>query len=115
MLGVREQEASQLLGISADVHYALVYLALFAIPLFGRLKCPAWLKPIALAGLASSAIALFIGVYPVVEVVTRIGYAAKISMVVLLANATGVLIYRFANSPPPDQNSGSASQRREVP
>jgi amino acid transporter len=94
MLGVHEQEAGQLLGMSADVHYGLVYLALFAIPLFGRMKGPAWLRPIACAGLVSSAVSLFIGVYPVVEVVSRVAYAAKILTVVLLANATGILIYR---------------------
>jgi amino acid transporter len=105
MLGVREQEAGQLLGISAAVHYALVYCALFAIPLFGRMKGPAWLRPIAAAGLASSAISLFIAVYPVVEVVSRVAYAAKISVIVLLANVTGVLIYRAGKGKRQDRPS----------
>jgi hypothetical protein len=47
MLGVREQESSQLLAIGSSVHYAIVYIALFAIPLFGRTAAPPWLKPIA--------------------------------------------------------------------
>jgi amino acid transporter len=94
MLGVHEQEAAQVLAVSAGVHYALVYVALFAIPLLGRMQGPAWLRPIAWAGLAASAVSLFIAVYPVVDVVSRFAYAAKISAVVLLANATGVLIYR---------------------
>ena len=49
-------------------------------------------------------------VYPVVYVVSRIGYATRITTFVLLANATGVLIYRLA-SRRPDRNSESASAR----
>ena len=36
LLGVREQEASQLLTMASIVHYAIAYVALFALPLFGR-------------------------------------------------------------------------------
>ncbi len=35
MLGVREQEALQLLNNSSNVHYGIAYAALFTIPLFG--------------------------------------------------------------------------------
>ena len=44
MLGVKEQEASQLLVAASIVHYAIAYVALFALPLFGsaalRRHCP---------------------------------------------------------------------------
>ena len=36
LLGVQEQEASQLLSLASIVHYAIAYVALFALPLFGN-------------------------------------------------------------------------------
>ncbi len=57
-------------------------------------RCPAWLKVVALAGMGASAVALLIAVYPVVDVVSRASYAAKISGVVVLTNIAGVALYR---------------------
>jgi amino acid transporter len=96
MLGVREQEANQLLSNASVVHYALVYIALFALPLVGtlRLGVPAWLKAAAAAGLFASLVSLSIAVYPIVDVVSKEAYAFKIVSVVLLTNAAGILIYR---------------------
>jgi amino acid transporter len=98
MLGVREQEASQLLLNASTVHYAIAYVALFALPVFGSRKLrsalPGWLKAVALAGMAASAVALLISVYPIVDVVSRVSYAAKISGVVVLTNIAGVALYR---------------------
>jgi amino acid transporter len=96
MLGVREQEASQLLSNASTVHYALAYIALFALPLVGtlRLQAPRWLKAAAAAGLFASLVSLFIAVYPIVDVVSKTVYATKIASVVLLTNAAGVLIFR---------------------
>lgn len=98
MLGVREQEASQLLTNASIVHYAIAYVALFAIPVFGsrplRAALPAWLKVAAAAGMGASAISLLIAVYPVVDVVSRMAYAMKISSVVVVTNIAGVVLYR---------------------
>ena len=98
MLGVHEQEASQLLTNASIVHYAIAYVALFAIPVFGsrhvRGALPGWLKVAAAAGLVASAISLFISVYPVVDVVSRMAYALKISGVVVATNIAGVALYR---------------------
>jgi amino acid transporter len=98
MLGVREQEASQLLGASSIALYAITYVALFALPLIGsrelRRALPAWVKLAALGGLLASAVSLVIAVYPIVDVTSRGAYAAKISTVVLVTNLAGVLIYR---------------------
>jgi glutamate:GABA antiporter len=98
MLGVREQEASQLLAGASIALYAIAYVALFALPLFGsralRSALPAWVKVAAVAGLISSLISLVIAVYPIVNVTSRLEYALKISAVVVLANVAGVVIYR---------------------
>ena len=98
MLGVREQEASQLLANASIAHYALAYVGLFALPLVGRAALraglPVWVKVAALAGLVSSVVSLAIAVYPIVDVTSRMEYAAKICTVVFVANGLGVLIYR---------------------
>ena len=48
MMGVEEQEASQLLATSSIVLYAITYVSLFALPVFGRgvlrSGLPGWLK-----------------------------------------------------------------------
>jgi amino acid transporter len=98
MLGVREQEASQLLTAASTAHYAIAYAALFAIPLFGASalvsRLPAWLKFPAAAGLFTSVVSLAITVRPIVDVVSRTAYAAKICSVVAIINGLGIVIYR---------------------
>jgi glutamate:GABA antiporter len=98
MMGVREQEASQLLAAASIALYAIAYVALFALPLFGsralRDALPAWVKVAALAGLVSSLVSLVIGVYPIVNVTSRGEYAAKIATVVVISNLAGLLVYR---------------------
>jgi amino acid transporter len=98
MLGVQEQEASQLITNASTVHYAIAYVALFAIPVFGnrrlRAALPLWLKIASAAGMGASAVSLLISVYPVVDVVSRFSYAAKISIVVVVTNIAGVALYR---------------------
>src|SRR5262249_37786063 len=92
------QEASQLLSAASLVHYAIAYIALFALPIVGsralRNALPAWVKLAALAGLISSVVALVILVYPIVDVTSRWEDAGKIFAVVVVSNLVGVLIYR---------------------
>ncbi len=99
MLGVREQEASQVLAGASVIHYAIAYISLFALPVIGRRalrsKLPLWLKIASVAGLATSTISLVIGVYPIVDVVSRAGYAVKIGGAVVFSNLLGVLVYRW--------------------
>jgi amino acid transporter len=98
MLGVHEQEANQLLGAASIAHYAIAYVALFALPLAGnaalRERLPAWLKVACIGGLLSSLVSLVIAVYPIVDVVSPMAYAAKIAGVVIASNLAGFLIYR---------------------
>ncbi len=109
MLGVREQEANQLSINASDAHYAIAYVALFALPLVGsralRQRLPGWLKVAAVAELFSSLLALFIGIYPIVDVVSRRAYAAKIGMTVVVNNLAGVPIYALATRQPSRQPS----------
>jgi hypothetical protein len=87
-----------LLAASSIVLYAITYVALFALPLFGRAvlraALPGWVKVAAACGFAASLISLFTTVYPIVDVVSKGAYATKICSVVVIANMTGILIYR---------------------
>jgi amino acid transporter len=98
LVGVQEQESSQLLTNASIVHYAIAYIALFAIPLFGiralRDKLPGWLRLVSAAGAIACTVSLLIAVYPVVDVVSKTSYATKITAVVVISNMAGTLIYR---------------------
>ena len=98
MLGVREQEASQTLATASIAHYAIAYVGLFAIPIFGRKSLrdalPLWVRLVSMGGFAASLISLLIAVYPIVDVVSKAAYAAKVCGVVAVANMAGVVIYR---------------------
>ena len=83
LLGVRDQEASQLLATSSITHYAIAYVALFALPLLGRRvlrdALPLWVRLVAVGGLMSSLVSLLIAVYPIVDVTSKAEYAGKIT------------------------------------
>src|SRR5262249_39149645 len=102
LIGVQEQESSQLLTNASIVHYAIAYISLFVIPLFGvralRDKLPGWLKAVSAAGAIACLQSLLIAVYPVVDVVSRISYAAKITLVVVISNMAGILVYRASQA-----------------
>ena len=99
LMGVEEQESQQLLTMASIVHYAIAYVALFALPLAGRAalrgRLPPWLKVAAAGGLLSSLVALSISLYPIVNVVSRTAFAAKICAVVVVSNMAGLMIYRI--------------------
>ena len=105
MLGVHEQEASQTLAEASVAHYAIAYVGLFALPLVGRAalrrRLPVWVRVAAGAGLISSLVSLVIAMYPIVDVVSRGAFAAKIASVVAVSNALGVLIYRAGRAAAP--------------
>ena len=104
MTGVGEQEANQLLATSSIVLYAIAYVALFALPFAGsralRRALPLWVKVVSVLGFGASAVSLFIAVYPIVDVVSRAAFAAKICAVVAIANMAGVVIYRSGRTVP---------------
>jgi hypothetical protein len=102
LLDAREQESSQLLTAASIVHYAIVYVALFALPIFGsatlRRQLPGWLKAASWGGLISSLVSLCIAAYPVVDVASRTSFAAKICATVVISNMGGVLLYRVGRA-----------------
>jgi amino acid transporter len=100
-LGVHAQEAYQVLSNASLTHYELMYMAMFAIPVVGasalRKSLPRWLKWISLVGFCASLFSLLISVYPFVDVVNPVGYAAKIGGTVFVSNMIALVFYRLRN------------------
>ena len=99
-IGAGIQEAFQLVDNAANVFYGIVYLMLFAIPIAGaatiRSAAPVWLRIAALCGFGVSLLAIFFTVYPIIDVPSRLIFAAKIIAVTVIANAVGVTIFALA-------------------
>ena len=99
LLGVGAQEAFQLLDNAGGVFYAITYLVLFAVPLFGMkafgVRTPMWLKVACASGFIVTLIYIGFTVVPIIEVGSRVTFAAKIISTVLLANVVGILLYKL--------------------
>ena len=97
LLGVKEAEAFQFQDNAASILYALIYMVLFAIPIIAMKRfgtsAPLWLKLAAALGFAMSLVGAFFTVFPIIDVQSRFLFAAKIIVVVVIANAIGVVIY----------------------
>jgi amino acid transporter len=96
-IGAGIQEAFQLVDNAANVFYGIVYLVLFAIPIAGasavRRNARPWLRVAAICGFAVSVLAIFFTVYPIIDVPSRLVFAAKIIAVTVIANAVGVAVF----------------------
>ena len=95
--GVGVQEAFQVLENAAGILYALTYLGLFAIPLFGGAKLqrrpPLWLRLASASGFGMALLYSTLSVFPIIEVPSWRTFALKIITVILVANLIGVGIY----------------------
>jgi amino acid transporter len=97
LVGVGAQEAFQLLDNAGGVFYAATYLVLFAIPLFGMkalgVPAPVWLKAACASGFLVSLIYIGFTIVPIINVESRLRFAAKIISVVVIANSIGLALY----------------------
>ncbi len=96
LIGVGKQEAFQLLWNASGIFYGLTYLLMFALPLADS-RASAWVKIAALSGFAMTFLFVVISILPIVQVESRLLFAAKISGVIVLANAVGVAIFKTAS------------------
>ena len=73
---------------------------MFAIPLIGLrasgAKIPVWLKIAALSGFVMTLLYVGLSIVPIVQVESRIMFAAKIGGLILTANLIGLGIYMSA-------------------
>jgi amino acid transporter len=97
LTGVRAQEAFQLIDNAGGVFYALTYLVLFAIPLFGMkalgVRSPWWLKIACASGFVVTLVYIRFAIVPITDVESPLSFALKIIVTVLIANTIGLVIY----------------------
>jgi hypothetical protein len=97
LTGVHAHEAFQLIDNAGGVFYALTYLVLFAIPLFGMkalgVRAPWWLKIACASGFIVTLIYIRFAIVPITEVENLQAFALKIISTVVIANAVGLGIY----------------------
>jgi len=101
LIGVGKQEAFQLLWNASGLFYALTYIVMFAIPIFGfraaDLKTPWWLKIVAGSGLLMTLLYVALSVVPIINVESPWMFALKIGGLIIIANLIGALVYFVAS------------------
>lgn len=97
LIGVGNQEAFQLLFNASGIFYALTYLVMFAIPLFGlrgiEPRPPWWLKLAAASGLAMTILYVSLAIFPIIDVTSSSSFTVKVATLILLMNAIGAAIF----------------------
>ncbi len=95
----RIQEAFQLMIVASVAHYALAYMAMFAIPLFAsatlRHRFPRWLRFTSTLGFAATLFSLIVSIFPIVPVPAPLAYAAQIILFTAISNLAAALFYRL--------------------
>jgi amino acid transporter len=100
LIGTGTQEAFQLLENAGGIMYAMAYVALFSIPLFGARRIgwqpPLWLKIASASGLAVTILYSILSVFPIIDVASWQMFALKVGGVVVGANVLGAGLYGLA-------------------
>jgi amino acid transporter len=93
-IGVGQAEAFQLLFNASGIFYALTYVVMFAIPIFGLRgvspRPPLWLKAVSLSGLLMTLLYVVLSVFPIIKVDSVAAFAFKISAVIIVMNLVGI-------------------------
>jgi glutamate:GABA antiporter len=102
LIGVGQQESFQLLFNAGGIFYALTYLVMFAIPLFGlRTLKPAppwWLRIAAASGFLMTLLYVTLSVFPIIDVKSNFTFTLKITAVIIAANIVGAGIFSAARA-----------------
>jgi amino acid transporter len=100
LIGVGQAEAFQLLFNASGMFYALSYVVMFAIPLFGLRGVtpspPLWLKVVSTSGLLMTVLYVALSIFPIIAVTSVASFALKITLVIVAANVVGVGILASA-------------------
>ena len=93
LIGVAHAEAFQLLFNASGMFYAITYVVMFSIPLFGLKgvtpRPPLWLRVAAASGLVMTLLYLALSAFPIIAVKSVAAFAVKIGLVLLIANGIG--------------------------
>jgi amino acid transporter len=94
LIGVGQAEAFQLVFNASGIFYALTYMVMFAIPLFGLRgvtpRPPVWLQLASLSGLLMTALYIVLSVFPIIKVESVSAFAVKITMTIVAMNLLGI-------------------------
>ena len=100
LIGVGKQEAFQLLWNASGVFYALAYLVMFAIPLFGLkasgMNVPVWLRVAAFSGFAMTLLYVGLSIVPIISVESQLLFAIKIGGLIIVTNLIGAAFFLLA-------------------
>lgn len=98
LIGAGSQEAFVLLQTWSWTFYALVYVAMFAVPLLAKkqkgIRPGFGLRVLAASGLLVTLLFVLLSIFPVIHVENQSLYSLKIVTVVIGANVVGWIIYR---------------------
>ena len=90
---VGHAEAFQLLFNASGIFYALTYVVMFAIPLFGLRglapRPPLWLRLASLSGLLMTLLYIGLSVFPIIQVDSVSTFALKIILLIAVMNLVG--------------------------
>ncbi|MEO8453411.1 MAG: APC family permease [Gemmatimonadota bacterium] len=117
LIGVGHAEAFQLLFNASGIFYALTYVVMFSIPLFGLRNVtprpPAWLRLASWSGLLMTLLYIGLSVFPIITVASVATFAMKITATIVVMNLVGFWILRSAGrrAPPPLSATDSALPR----
>jgi glutamate:GABA antiporter len=93
LIGVGQAEAFQLLFNASGIFYALCYVVMFAIPLFGLRgvspRPPLWLRLASLSGLLMTVLYVVLSVFPIIKVESVSTFALKITLMIVAMNVAG--------------------------
>jgi len=102
LIGVGQQESFQLLFNVGGIFYALTYLVMFAIPLFGlRSQSPAppwWLRVASASGLLMTLLYVTLSIFPIIDVKSNSAFTIKVAGVIVAANIVGIGIFAAARA-----------------
>ncbi|HMJ05647.1 MAG TPA: APC family permease [Chthoniobacterales bacterium] len=102
LIGVGQQESFQLLFNAGGIFYALTYLVMFALPLFGLSKLrpapPWWLRLAAASGFLMTLLYVVLSVFPIIAVQSNFAFTLKITAVISGANLLGAGIFLAAKA-----------------
>ena len=89
-----QAEAFQLVFNASGIFYALTYVVMFAIPLFGLRTVlpgpPMWLRLASLSGLLMTLLYIVLSVFPIIKVESVSTFALKITTMIVVMNLVGI-------------------------
>ena len=110
LVGVRPEEAYELLLTWSFTFYGIAYLAMFAIPIFSAsnkgLRPAMWLRIAAGSGLLVTLLSVVLSVFPIINVGSSWKYSFKIMGVVIGANVLGWIAFKTGSK---DRNRNYAT------